>query len=532
VPVPLTYPGVYIQELPNPIRPIVGVPTSVAAFVGLAPRGQVDFPFQVNSWSDFENEFGPLDPTVPLSYAVYLFFLNGGSTALVVRNSDPNDTTASVQLSADITLNASSPGAWGTSLTATVDTNNLIDPNANQFNLTITETGGSTETYPGASLNKGTPQYLPTLLAASQLVAPAPGNGYTQEPKVGSTAFAAPAAPAAAAKPAAGNQPAAGAAAGNQPAAGAGAAAPAAPAAAPPPPLPLGDPDQKTGIYALTKAEIFNILCLPVAPAQTYDPASILEPAIAFCLEQRAVLIVDPPSNWNNVVPLNFPTVTGQGTAALVTNSPNAAVYYPNLVVTDATGANFHIGPCGAVAGVWASTDSNRGVWKAPAGTAATITGIAGLSAQVDDGESGVLNPLAVNALRTMPEVGPVLWGARTTVGADQVQSQWKYLPVRRLALFIEESLRRGTQWAVFEPNDEPLWSSLRLNVTAFMQGLFQQGAFQGSTPAEAYLVQCDANNNPQNQIDLGIVNILVGFAPLYPAEFVIINIQQQAGQA
>ncbi|HLM87184.1 MAG TPA: phage tail sheath C-terminal domain-containing protein, partial [Solirubrobacteraceae bacterium] len=142
------------------------------------------------------------------------------------------------------------------------------------------------------------------------------------------------------------------------------------------------------------------------------------------------------------------------------------------------------------------------------------------------------LNPIAVNALRTFPEIGPVIWGARTTVGADQLADQWKYLPVRRTALFIEESLRRGTQWAVFEPNDEPLWSSLRLNVGTFMQGLFRQGAFQGSTPQEAYLVKCDSDNNPQSQIDLGIVNILVGFAPLEPAEFVIINIQQQAGQS
>ena len=201
-------------------------------------------------------------------------------------------------------------------------------------------------------------------------------------------------------------------------------------------------------------------------------------------------------------------------------------------MITDNTGATFNVGPCGAVAGVWAATDSSRGVWKAPAGTAATITGITDFTVQVDDGESGTLNPLAVNGLRTMPAVGPVVWGARTTVGADQAPNQWKYLPVRRLALYIEESLRRGTQWAVFEPNDEPLWSSLRLNVTTFMQGLFRQGAFEGTTPAQAYLVQCDANNNPQAQIDLGIVNILVGFAPLYPAEFVIINIQQQAGQA
>jgi len=131
-----------------------------------------------------------------------------------------------------------------------------------------------------------------------------------------------------------------------------------------------------------------------------------------------------------------------------------------------------------------------------------------------------------------LPLIGPVVWGARTTRGADQLGDQWKYIPVRRTALFIEESLRRGTQWVVFEPNDEPLWSSIRMNIGAFMQNLFRQGAFQGSTPSEAYLVKCDKDNNPQSQIDLGIVSILVGFAPLKPAEFVIINIQQQAGQA
>ena len=150
-----------------------------------------------------------------------------------------------------------------------------------------------------------------------------------------------------------------------------------------------------------------------------------------------------------------------------------------------------------------------------------------GLLTRLDDW----LNPIAVNTLRTMPLAGPVVWGARTTRGADQLADQWKYLPVRRTALFIEESLRRGTQWVVFEPNDEPLWASIRLNVGAFMNGLFRAGAFQGSTPAEAYLVKCDHDNNPQSQIDLGIVNILVGFAPLKPAEFVIISIQQQAGQ-
>ena len=525
MPVPLTNPGVYIQELPNPLRSIVGVPTAVAAFYGQAPQGRVDYPYQVNSWADYENEFGGLDSAYPLSYAVYLFFVNGGSTALVVRYNDPGVHTAAAQLSPDIALNASSSGDWGTQLSAEVDYKNLLDPQVNLFNLTITQKRGSTvvaqEVYQGASLTKGNPRYLPTLLNASRLVTPAAGNGWTQKPaETQDLAFAMPAA--------AGGGGAAGGGAAGGGAAGGGAAAGGGGTGGPVPSL--GDPAEKTGIYALLKADIFNILCLPVDPLTTYD-AQTLSTAAEFCKTYRAMLIVDPPVAWtDSPPPLQFPLITGS--PAISPASENAAVYYPNLVLRDGTGATFNVGPCGAVAGVWAATDNNRGVWKAPAGTAATINGITGFTAQVDDGESGILNPLAVNGLRTLPVVGGALWGARTTVGADQNPSQWKYIPVRRVALYIEESLRRGMQWAVFEPNAEPLWASLRLDVTTFMQGLFRQGAFAGTTAAQAYLVQCDASNNPPDQVALGIVNVLVGFAPLYPAEFVIISIQQQAGQA
>ena len=552
-------PNVYVNELPNPIRPIVGVPTSVAAFYGKAPQGRVDYPFPVNSWADYENEFGALSRDYPLSYAVYLFFLNGGNTALVIRYKDPAVPTASVQLSADITLDASSSGGWGTQLSATVDSSNLLPSPLTPapFNLTITQTAVSpsleratvaTETYPFANLTPGTPRYLPTLLAASRLVTPAAGNKWTVAPSaVTGKAFTMP--------PAAGGAPAAGggaagaggpaaagggaAGAGGPAAAGGGAAgaggpaaagggAAASPSAGPASPMPLGDQSQKTGIYALAMADIFNILCLPADPAALYIPSDI-DTAAKFCSDHRAMLIVDPPTSWTD--PLDDFTKISSN-LPFGPRSANAAVYYPNLTLTDSAGATFTAGPCGAVAGVWAATDGSRGVWKAPAGTAATISGITGFAAHVTDAESGTLNPLAINTLRTMPAAGPVVWGARTTVGTDQAASQWKYLPVRRLALYIEESLRRSLQWVVFEPNDEPLWSSIRLNVTTFMQGLFRQGAFEGSTAANAYLVQCDASNNPQDQIDLGIVNILVGFAPLYPAEFVIINIQQQAGQA
>jgi phage tail sheath protein FI len=187
--------------------------------------------------------------------------------------------------------------------------------------------------------------------------------------------------------------------------------------------------------------------------------------------------------------------------------------------------------PCGAVAGIFARTDSQRGVFKAPAGLDATLNGVRGLTVKLTDGEQGQLNPLGVNCLRSFPVIGNVVWGARTLEGADLLASEWKYVPVRRVALFIEESLYRGTQFAVFEPNDEPLWAQLRLNVGAFMQNLFRQGAFQGASARDAYFVKVDKDTTTQNDIDLGIVNILVGFAPLKPAEFVIIKIQQIAGQ-
>ena len=149
----------------------------------------------------------------------------------------------------------------------------------------------------------------------------------------------------------------------------------------------------------------------------------------------------------------------------------------------------------------------------------------------ITNAENGELNPLAINCLRSMPPAGTVIWGARTLQGDDRLASEWKYISVRRLALYIDESLYRGTQWAVFEPNDETLWSQLRLNIGAFMNNLFRQGAFQGQSTKDAYFVQCDSTTTTQNDIDQGLVNILIGFAPLKPAEFVILSLQQIAGQ-
>ena len=300
----------------------------------------------------------------------------------------------------------------------------------------------------------------------------------------------------------------------------------------------IGDPGLFTGIYALEKVDIFNLLCIPDATRASagnpsvldtaVDPNSIYSAAIALCDSKRAFLLLDCPPYVNTVS-----AAVDWKTSGLTVVDENGAAFFPRLRLPDPLNS-FQLrtfAPCGVVAGLYARIDATRGVWKAPAGTEATLSGVQGLVYKLSDSENGVLNPLGLNCFRTFPVYGSVLWGARTLLGADAETSQWKYVPVRRVALFLESSLYQGTQWVVFEPNDEPLWSAIRLNVGSFMQNLFTQGYFQGQTPAEAYFVKCDSETTTQTDIDNGVVNIVVGFAPLKPAEFVIIQIQQMAGQ-
>lgn len=301
----------------------------------------------------------------------------------------------------------------------------------------------------------------------------------------------------------------------------------------------IGDPLQFTGIYALQKVDLFNLLCIPDAtralpigsatPDNTVNTVTVYESAIAFCIQRRAFLLVDPPPDVTTVA-----GAVDWKTTKLGITKPNGAAFWPRLRLPDAlNGGNLRtFAPSGVVAGVYATIDGSRGVWKAPAGIEATLNGVQSMTYQLTDPENGLLNPLGLNCFRTFPVYGRVVWGARTLAGADALASQWKYVPVRRTALFLEESLYRGTQWVVFEPNDEPLWAAIRLNIGSFMQTYFLKGAFQGQTPAQAYFVKCDSETTTQTDIDNGIVNILVGFAPLQPAEFVVIQIEQLTGQA
>jgi phage tail sheath protein FI len=288
----------------------------------------------------------------------------------------------------------------------------------------------------------------------------------------------------------------------------------------------------KTGLYALEKVDLFNLLCIPPDTRGGDTPTDALSEALAYCQKRRAMLIVDAPGGWtgaNDIV--SNAKLAALNLSGLATR--NAALYFPRVLEADPKrdGQIDTFVPCGIVAGLMSATDAQRGVWKAPAGLDAGLSGIQGLSVNLTDDENGMLNPLGINCLRSFPAAGRVVWGARTLRGDDQLADEYKYIPVRRLALYIEESLYRGTKWVVFEPNDEPLWAQIRLNVGSFMHNLFRQGAFQGQSPREAYFVKCDKESTTQNDIDLGIVNIIVGFAPLKPAEFVVIQLQQIAGQ-
>jgi uncharacterized protein len=532
-----TFPGVFIVEVASGVRTIAGVPTAVAAFVGRTPFGRVNDPVIISNFGEFERNFGGLTVDSSVGYAVRDFFLNGGGQAVVVRlYRTPTIGQSGIATitfddgTSTLALAASSPGTWADDLVVIPGIDTLatrtevaealgLEPttaNANSiFNLEI-RLGDDVEIIRNLTLIESPRRYDKALAAESRFV----------------RAFAPPAA---------------------------GDAVDATFLVAGTPPVPLvptiagalasaaleradyqGNEATKVGIPALEKTDIFNMLCIPPddrAPSGWgFTEPLVYSDALAYCQKRRAMLVIDPPPA-NPSVPagaevLDFLTNATTGLNLSGVQTRNAVVYFPRVLEADPLrgGAVEAFVPCGIVAGVMARTDGQRGVWKAPAGIDAGMGGIRGMERNLSDADNGQINPLGVNALRTFPIIGSVVWGARTLRGADVLADEYKYLPVRRLALFIEESLFRGTKFAVFEPNDEPLWSQIRLNVGAFLNNLFRQGAFQGQTAREAYFVKCDEETTTQNDINLGVVNVLVGFAPLKPAEFVVIKLQQIAG--
>lgn len=547
MPVTTTYPGVYIEEIPSGVRTITGVATSITAFIGRAKRGPVNQARIITSYGEYERIFGGLDLASSMSFAVRDFFLNGGAQAVIVRlyhtntadGADPAKTTFTV---GNVKMAAVYEGSWGVNLRAETDLNVSADVAANLgltkgdlFNLTVRDVGsGVSEKYLNVSF-KESARRVDRVLAAQSLLVRWDGD-YPATPP-------APAAAKAAVTLAEEELKAATTQTEIDTAKAKIAAAKAALKASDGLALtkaddftPVNAERDKKGLYALAQVDLFNLLCIPPykdasgITNQDVD-VSLIADAAAYCEKRRAMLLVDAPSDWTSKTTA-VEKFTDATTDYVGTRSRNAALFFPRLKKPNPLRDNQveTAAPCGTVAGLFARTDTQRGVWKAPAGLDAVLRGVPELAVNLTDDENGELNPLGVNCLRTFPVIGRVAWGARTLRGADLLADEYKYIPVRRLALYIEESLFRGTQWVVFEPNDEPLWAQIRLNVGAFMHNLFRQGAFQGTTPRQAYFVKCDKETTTQNDIDRGVVNIVVGFAPLKPAEFVIIKLQQIAG--
>lgn len=564
----VSYPGVYIEEVASGVRTITGVATSITAFIGRARRGETNKATTINSFGDFERIFGGLWLQSQLGFAVRDFYLNGGSQAIIVRlyHAEEGDTPkpAKSKLTAGgVKLEAAYEGSWGANLRLNVDMDGVSDEvalslgvtKADLFNITVRDAGagGAIERFINLTVKESARRIDRVLKAESALVRWDGTLDPSSPPaisKAGDTVTAAETALAAAQKALADKliaDPTADVTAEKQAVTDAqkkvddekkkmtdavsdGLHLKATDF------LPANGETEKKGLYALEQADLFNLLCIP--PYRTSDSVSfdvdttVIAAATAYCEKRRAMYLIDPPSDWNSKdkAKTQF-TATSDDFPGV--RSKNGAIFFPRLKQPNPLRENRieEFAPSGAVAGIFARTDTQRGVWKAPAGIEASLVGVPQLEVNLTDAENGELNPLGINCLRAFPVSGRVVWGSRTLRGADQLADEWKYVPVRRTALFIEESLYRGTQWVVFEPNDEPLWAQIRLNVGAFMHGLFRQGAFQGQTPRDAYFVKCDKETTTQNDINLGIVNIVVGFAPLKPAEFVVIKLQQIAGQ-
>jgi uncharacterized protein len=513
MPVTPTYPGLYLEELPSNARTVTPSPTSVTAFVGYT------HPFKTNpqhfanreaveifSFSEYEREFGGLYRSNVIdsyvAYAVNEFFLNGGSVAYVV-GLEPRyhaGGTTSAVAAPSVTVTGSGGGGivfTGREPADAVPIRVAIDNIAGATaDITITY-GNRIETFRGVSTASTDPRFLETVIGTAAdpkstlVTVSAPSGGYAL-PATATTV------------PLNDNVPA-------------GAAV-------------FNGSDFTPAFQAdssLDKVQVFNILCVPGVADR-----GVVGTALAFAERNLAFMIVDPPT-----------TASADGFAGLplmedlvgnIPQSTNGAVYFPYLLTIDPiTNTQTELPPSGFVAGKYAQSDLRRGVWKAPAGLETTIGTASGVvpRGRMTDQRQGVLNPLGVNCLRTFPGSGTVIFGARTLVSANVAFQQWRYVSVRRMALFIEQSLLANLGWAVFEPNDRPLWTALRTTVSDFMLGLFNQHAFAGDTPSQAFKVVCDETTTTQADIDNGIVNILVAFRPLKPAEFVVIKIAQLAGQ-
>jgi uncharacterized protein len=654
----LLHPGVYVLEVPSAVKPIQGVSTSTAGFVGVADRGPVpgfQMPFGepprpplVTSFAEFVRIFGGHRKDSFLAYAVQNFFDNGGKRAYVVRvvvdddQAGPGygDVADNARLAAvglldrgtpvgsTLAVVAASPGAWANGIGLAVS-DGTRDPEG-EFRLTVFDQGQPVESFDNLSMDPSSDDFVdtkvnsqseyvyvkgavpdgtsfadarPAVTATSHVVTLADGNGDTAltvsgnvllgpaltvatqrsvgapptftltisqggrilesynnlsmnpalgnfvESKVNPSSRYVKVSVPAASPPATdfdATRPVDAQQSFDTPALPAGvtfpggsvAAGPGADGRIPGPGDPhfIGRADRGNGLHAFDTVTDVNILAVPGGGNDLTISAGM-----AYCRNrplQDAFFVADlgllGPDDAR--LPGATPDVNGKGEArdfvrGISTPTDYGAIYYPWVRMTDPIGRGRNptiaVPPSGFIAGLYARVDNSRGVFKAPAGTETGLAGALGLCNDIQDADQDSLNPIGLNVIRRFPGYGIVSWGTRTLA----TDPAWRYIPVRRMAIFLRASIYAGIQWAVFEPNDEPLWAELRLNVRAFMLTQFRAGAFQGSTPAAAFFVSCDSTTTTQQDIDNGVVNILVGFAPLKPAEFVVLKLSQKVNQ-
>lgn len=514
------HPGVYVEEVPSGARSIEAAGTSTAIFVGETERGPTS-PVKIKGVADFERIFGgykrhaagtPGWAPVTLRYAIDAFFRNGGTSAYVLRAID----SASAAVGGNAYVEASSPGKWSDNVSVVFAPSS--DGSATRFRIfVIYQAPGSTkrtieERWDRLSADANDENYAPDVLKRSLFI-----RWKEQVP-------------------------------------------PAVPAPAPLGPNPTDDDVLQVANAALTGGAGGDADLSPgslpglLGALDEVDDASLLViPARINDSDQSTIQLTKAALDYAEARPRQdlfciadlprFKDLTPQAAtaaaAALFTGPTPAlnrtsfgAVYFPWVEINDPVGVGrdptLFLGPSGFVAGLYARTDQRRGVWKAPAGIEATLLNVRRIEYKLLDAHQDDLNPLGINALRGMAAGGNVVWGARTL----QPSSEWRYIPVRRMAIFLRTSIYNGIQWAVFEPNDESLWAALRLTIGGFMEQLFRQGAFAGKTTREAFFVKCDAETTPEADQMAGIVNVWVGFAPLRPAEFVVVKLSQIVNQS
>jgi Bacteriophage tail sheath protein len=498
-------PGVYVEEMEAGSRPIEGVGTAVAAFVGLAQEGPYNTPTLVSNWSQFTSTFGEFLEGSYLAHAVYGYLLNGGGACYVVRIGQNGGTPAArAELTsggdgklAAYRILAIEPGTPGNNITVEVE-DAPEDAPEGSFNLVVKRAGREEERYDNVTTKRGKQNVVTAVKERSKLITieEVASGGALERPQKGAVTLT-----------------------------GGG-------VSAPPRLQPddyVGSAADRTGFGGLEAVDEVTMVSVPDLMA-AYESGTIdLEAVkavhlgmIAHCeLMGDRVAILDPPPG------LNAQQIKEWRMEFAGYDSKYASLYWPWLKVFDPpSGANRFVPPSGHIAGVWGRNDDSRGVHKAPANE--VIRGTVDLEVNITKSEHDQLNPIGINCIRSFPGRGIRVWGART-LSSDPA---WRYLNIRRLFNYLEESILNGTQWVVFEPNDQALWAKMRRTIASFLVNEWRKGALFGVTPQDAFYVKCDDETNPAEQIDAGMVVCEIGVAPVKPAEFVVFRLSQFSGGA